>query len=120
MDVSGDGKVTLVDALMVINRLIEQDVPVRFLYWEKQPQNRGGRPPWSVAVRWGRWKALRNKPNLPLELYDLETDVAEQNNLADAMPEKVSKLRGMLREWRKEVDAQMNALNPDYSPDLGI
>jgi hypothetical protein len=36
------------------------------------------------------------------------------------MPEKVSELRAKLRSWRKEVDAQMNQLNPDYDPDREI
>ena len=36
------------------------------------------------------------------------------------MPEKAAELRTKLRNWRLEVDAQLNQLNPDYDPDLGI
>ena len=42
------------------------------------------------------------------------------NNLAEAMPEKAAELRAKLRNWRLEVDAQMNQLNPSYNPDVGI
>lgn len=34
------------------------------------------------AVRFGDWKAVRNGPNAPLELYDLKNDDAEKNDLA--------------------------------------
>jgi arylsulfatase A len=34
------------------------------------------------AVRFGDWKALRQGPEKPIELYDLKTDAAEANNLA--------------------------------------
>jgi arylsulfatase A-like enzyme len=41
------------------------------------------------AVRFGDWKAVRNGPNRPVELYDLRADPAESKNLADARPEVV-------------------------------
>jgi arylsulfatase A len=34
------------------------------------------------AVRFGDWKAVRNGPSAPLELYDLKTDAAEQHDIA--------------------------------------
>lgn len=34
------------------------------------------------AVRFGDWKAVKNGPNAPMELYDLKTDAAEQHDLA--------------------------------------
>ena len=33
-------------------------------------------------MRFGDWKAVRNGPSAPLELYDLKTDTAEQHDLA--------------------------------------
>jgi arylsulfatase A-like enzyme len=43
------------------------------------------------AVRVGDWKLVAAKGE-PWELYDLQSDRAEQNNLAAAMPEKVKEL----------------------------
>ena len=44
-----------------------------------------------IAVRMGEWKGikrgLRKNPSNPLELYDLENDVSEQNDLARKYPE---------------------------------
>ena len=67
------------DGAPLAKRLLgeKQTPPERFLYWETQPQNQGGKPPWAVAARRGNWKALRQKPHLPLELYDLGIDIGE-------------------------------------------
>ncbi len=44
-----------------------------------------------LAVRMGKWKGvkqgLRKNPDAPLELYDLENDLGERNNVADQFPE---------------------------------
>jgi arylsulfatase A-like enzyme len=54
------------------------------------------------AVRKGKWKlvALRNKP---WELYDLNSDGTELNNLAEQLPEKVAELSGLFDEWVKRT-----------------
>jgi arylsulfatase A-like enzyme len=64
------------------------------LYWEFYEQ--GGKQ----AVRMGKWKALRlgvrSNPNGPLELYDLETDVGEQRNVAADHPELVEQMAAIM------------------------
>jgi len=92
-----------IDGISVTPRILggKQEQPDRFLYWEKIPQNKGGTPAaWSQAVRWGKWKALRNKPRLPLELYDLEADIAEKNNVAAKHPEVVREIEDYLKTAR--------------------
>jgi uncharacterized sulfatase len=49
-----------------------------------------------------------------VELYDLEKDLNEQNNLAEKMPKKARKLHAKLKSWRKSVGAQEMLKNPDY------
>ena len=90
-----------IDGISVAKRLMsgEQETPDRFLYWEKQPRQKG-LPPWSVAARWGKWKAVRNRPQLPLELYDLSTDVGEQHNVAGQQPGVVQKIEQYLNSAR--------------------
>jgi len=50
------------------------------------------------------------------ELYNLKNDIGERNNLAKKMPEKTEDLSRMLTIWRRKVNAQMMASNPDYNP----
>ncbi len=52
------------------------------------------------AVRVGDWKLVAAKGD-PWHLYDLETDRAEQHNLAGQMPDKVSELE---RAWQEQTD----------------
>ncbi|MCB1208715.1 MAG: arylsulfatase [Verrucomicrobiales bacterium] len=52
------------------------------------------------AVRFGDWKAVRNGPNQPLELYDLSKDQGETRNLAEEMPEIVAMAEKFMKDGR--------------------
>ena len=54
------------------------------------------------AVRWGDWKAVRNGPSKPIELYDLKTDAAESKNLAAEKPELIAKAEALMRASRTD------------------
>lgn len=90
------------------------------LYWHFPHYSNHGMQPPGGAIRSGDYKLLEYFENYSVQLFNLREDIGEQEDLAEAMPEKVSELRGKLRDWRKAVDAQMNQLNPDYNPDAGI
>ena len=63
-------------------------------YWEF-PSYKG-----QQAVRMGKWKAIRRdifKGNMEIELYDLENDIQEQNNVAAQHPEVVRKIEEILK-----------------------
>lgn len=68
----------------------------KYLYWELNGQQ---------AIRMGKWKALRLKPDAGIELYDLDADVGESHNLAAQNPELAAKTDEMLRTVRTESDA---------------
>jgi arylsulfatase A-like enzyme len=59
-----------------------------------------------LAVRQGKWKLIpsytppNGKPR-PAELFDLEADLPEANNLAEKYPDKVKELLALLDEQRK-------------------
>ena len=65
-----------------------------YLYWEFHEQGK------RQAIRWGRWKAVRNnvraQPDGPLELYDLQEDISEQTDVSAGHPEIVLKIEGLL------------------------
>jgi arylsulfatase A-like enzyme len=68
----------------------------RFLYWEAYE------PEFCQAVRWGRWKGVRMRLTVPLELYDLQSDPQEKSNIAEAHPEIVAKLNDYLHKARSK------------------
>ena len=72
------------------------------LFWH-YPHFIGERAPVSM-VRSGKWKLLRWYPDGEEELYDLEADLSETTNLADAHPEVLQKLSAMLDAHLEEVD----------------
>ena len=46
-----------------------------------------------------------------VELYNLEADEGEANDLAPAMPDRAKALQAKLAEWRRDVNAQMPVVN---------
>ncbi|MCS6775377.1 MAG: arylsulfatase [Chloroherpetonaceae bacterium] len=65
-----------------------------YLYWEFHEQ-KGAR-----AVRMGRWKGVRPQWHAPTQLFDLETDIGEQNDLAAQHPDIVAKIEAIMKEAR--------------------
>ncbi|MDF7824190.1 sulfatase-like hydrolase/transferase [Pontiellaceae bacterium B12227] len=65
------------------------DRPHQTLYWKKE--SRG-------TIRDGDWKLMRF-PDRPAELYNIEEDPSEQNNLAAQQPERVKALYKKLFAW---------------------
>ncbi|MEN8722404.1 MAG: sulfatase-like hydrolase/transferase [Alphaproteobacteria bacterium] len=48
------------------------------------------------------WKLNVSTPNNGVWLYDLKNDPSEQNNLAEARPDKLAELQAALAEWNAE------------------
>lgn len=66
-----------------------------FMYWEHPRRDN-----LMQAVRMGHWKAVRPAEDEPMELYDLETDIGETQNIADQHPEVVEKIEQYLKTAR--------------------
>jgi N-acetylgalactosamine-6-sulfatase len=55
------------------------------------------------GVRDGKWKLLINRDMEKVELYDIEKDWAEQENLAPTFPDVVEKLERQILEWKNSL-----------------
>jgi arylsulfatase A len=78
----------------------EEQKEHEYLYWEFH--ERGGR----IAVRKGKWKGVKydvlKKPNRIIELYNLDVDPGEDNNIAKENPSIVKELTDIMSSARTE------------------
>ena len=85
-----------------------------YLYWEAAGTKQDTV---QQAVRWGNWKAVRNKAADKFELYDLSKDVGEEHNVAAEHPDVMAKIAAICREAhtpeRKYEPADPEGIN-DY------
>ena len=66
------------------------------LYWEFHERG------FEQAVRMGKWKAVRHGADQALELYDLEADLSEANDVSAENPEEVARIEAYLETARTE------------------
>ena len=88
----------------------------RALYWHFPHYSNHGLQSPGGAIREGQLKLLEYFENGSIQLFDVEADPGEANNLAAARPDVAQRLLGMLRAWRKRVSAKMMPPNPKYDP----
>ena len=87
-----------IDGISYIPELMgKQQKEHDFLYWEFHEGNGS-----KQAVRMGEWKAVRNLPSKPIELYNLTSDIGENNDVADNHPEIIGKIESYLKTARTE------------------
>ncbi|MFP6883621.1 MAG: sulfatase [Roseibacillus sp.] len=77
------------------------------------PHYRHAPGPYSI-IRQGDHKLIKFWVG-PIELYDLGEDLAEANNLAAAMPKRVSELDTLLLKRLRETGARLPRRNPDFA-----
>ena len=85
------------------------------IYWHyPHYSNQGGRP--SSAVRHGRWKLIHHFEDKRDELFDLEADISERNDLSAEEPDVTAALSTLLRTWMSRVGARRPRPNPHPEP----
>ncbi len=85
-----------IDGLSILPTLLgeEQNLDNRFLYWEFYERG------FKQAVRWQNFKAVRYGLNGPLELYDLNSDIGETNDIAEYNEEVIKTIEQYLESCR--------------------
>jgi arylsulfatase A len=117
LELSGQPRLEHLDGVSLAGLLTEgKPLATRALYWHypHYSNQNGARP--GGSIRDGDWKLIEGYETGRRELYNLGRDMSETTNLVEREPKKVEELAAKLAEWRKDVVAQMNTLNPDYSP----
>lgn len=84
--------------------------PHETLYWKKE--NRG-------AVRHNNYKLIRF-PDRPAELYNIEEDISEVNDLASEQPERVKELYKMLFDWELTLERPLWQLKREFEGKAAI
>lgn len=86
------------------------------IYWHFPHYSNHGMQSPGGAIRDGDYKLLEYFENGTVQLFNLKNDIGEQNDLSKIEVKKTKELTTKLRQWRKDVDAQMMKPNPDYDP----
>lgn len=87
---------------------------VRKLFWHYPHWgNQGGSP--GTAIRDGKWKLIRWAWPARTELFDLEADPGESNDLSSAQPERVVELEKEIDSFLRETQARSFSQNPNFS-----
>jgi arylsulfatase A-like enzyme len=104
------------DGISIVPLLEETGIPKRdAIFWHfPHYGNQGGTP--GCSVRKGKYKLIRFFEDNHLELYDLERDLSELDDLSIALPDIATELNNLLSEWLKDVCAKIPALNPEWTP----
>ncbi len=68
--------------------------PREYLYWDYGHC----RDRYDQAVRMGKWKGIRLGQKSNIQLYDLENDISEKNNVADKHPDIVKKIETIMKQ----------------------
>ncbi len=85
------------------------------LFWHFPHYRYNQEIPYSI-VRKGDWKLIKRYEGPTFELFNLEDDISETNDLSEKMPKKVKELDALLKQWLEDVNAKMPKKNPNYTP----
>lgn len=96
-----DGK----DGISILSNLINaKHISKRTMFWHyplSKPHFLGGFS--GGAIREGDWKLIEKFDTGEIELYNLEKDLSEKNNVSGSNIEIVNSLKNKLKHWRESV-----------------
>ena len=125
---------TLLDGVNIMPLMTQSgEIAERELYWhfpiylqKYSAADDNGRDPLfrtrpGSAMRKGKWKLHEYFEDGAFELYDLDADPGESNDLSGKMPDKTAELAAVLRTWREKIGAPVpTELNPKFDPNQKV
>ncbi|MEA2708760.1 MAG: hypothetical protein QOF78_1361 [Phycisphaerales bacterium] len=109
------------DGVSLVSLLTEKKPLARgAIYWHFPGYLGAGADDWRTkpvgAIRSGEWKLLKFFEDGRLELYNLNDDIGQKNNLAEVNPDKAKELDAKLKAWQAQIGAQMPTRNDAKQP----
>ena len=102
----------ILDGKSLLPELLENTFdPERAIFWH-YPVYHHDVP--AGAVRKGDWKLIENQVTGKVSLYNLRANISESMDLAELYPEKTKELKTLLKNWQKEVKAELPVPNPGF------
>ncbi|WP_139956466.1 sulfatase [Flavicella sediminum] len=93
--------------------LLGGNIEERPLYWHYPHYgNQGGEP--SSIIRKGKWKLIYYWEDLHAELYDLDSDIGERNDLSASNPEVASQMKTQLLDWLKSMNTHYAEVDSEW------
>ena len=100
----------------LLNKEQDSKIAERDLFWHYPHYgNQGGDP--SSTIRNGPWKMIHYYEDDHDELYNLDSDPGEMNDVLVDNRTKAAELRRRLDRWLAEVGAKFPILDPEYDPE---
>jgi len=88
------------------------------LFWHFPHYHGSGWKPGS-AIRKGHWKLVVHYEDNRTELFNLENDPGETDDVSGNFPEKVRELKDILERKLKETESELPKVNPQYKKPPG-
>ena len=117
----------IVDGTSLLPLIKGENIKERALFWHfpiylqaySQEKDDGRDPLFRTrpgsTIRYKNWKLHHYFEDDSIELYDLDSDIGERNNLAESNPNKAKEIYAILDDWRKTTNAPVpTELNPEY------
>lgn len=106
-----------IDGVSLLPLLTGNSIPERSLIWHYPHYgNQGGEP--SSIIRRSEWKLIHYYEDSREELYNLNNDISEVNDLSEKYPEIVQKLSTELFIYLNEVGAKYPLPDPTYNAEV--
>jgi arylsulfatase A-like enzyme len=89
-----------IDSISIVPTLLGRGTQPKheYLYWEFYEQGVS-----QALLIDGRWKALRLKsPTAPIQLFDVQNDIAEKTDVAARNPDVVARAKGLMSSARHD------------------
>ncbi|MGQ1784883.1 sulfatase [Saccharicrinis sp. GN24d3] len=102
------------DGVSLLPLLKGETIPDRPLIWHYPHYGNQGGDPVSI-IRLGHWKLIHYYETGLEELYNLKTDLGEQNDLAVQHPFQVKELHEQLFNYLHSVNAKFPEKDPNYN-----